>query len=719
MARQSEQRSSDRTTRRRIRRAVVGALALVALVMVAVGLDRLAPPDLGRLAPTVAVTDRNGTVLRAFLSPDETWRLPTVPTDVDPLYLAMLMAYEDARFRWHPGVDPLAVLRAAGQAVVHGEVVSGASTLTMQAARLLEPRPRTLPSKLIEMARALQLTARLGRDGVLEAYLTLAPFGGNIEGVRAAALAWWGKEPRHLTPGQAALLVALPQNPNGLRPDRHPDAARAARSKVLGRMVAAGLLTATQATEAEAEPLPTERRPMPRLAAHAARMLVDARADGAPPVILTSLDARLQAQVESLVAAHAESLGEAVSVAVLIVEADSGLARAWVGSPDLLDTRRLGAIDMVRVARSPGSALKPLIYGMAFEDGLLHPLTTIDDRPTAFGQGYAPGNFGFAHHGQVTAAEALRRSLNVPAVAVLDRVGPLRFAARLAAAGVEPRRRGGLGRPGLPLALGGLGVTLEELVGLYATIGGDGRRRVVRLQPDPADPSDEAPPRILSEAAAWQIRSILAEAPPAAGFAPDDAVLGGRRVAFKTGTSYGYRDAWAIGLDGAHVVGVWAGRADGTSTPGLIGRESAAPLMRRVFDLLPMPDRAVPGPRPEGLLAARTTTDLPPPLQRLRVAEAGLASVRPSVRSDGPAAEPLRLSFPPDGAVLDWAQASLGLVLSADGGRRPYAWLVNGRPLETMPWHRGAQWQPGGRGAARVTVIDADGQAASAEIWLD
>lgn len=717
MARQCEQRSSGRTTRRWPRRAVVVALVLAALAIVGVSLDRLAPPNLARLAPTVAVTDRDGTVLRAFLSPDQTWRLPTTPADVDPLYLAMLMAYEDARFRWHPGVDPLAVLRAAGQAVVHGAVVSGASTLTMQAARLLEPRPRTLPSKLIEMARALQLTARLGREGVLGVYLTLAPFGGNIEGVRAASLAWWGKEPRHLTPGQAALLVALPQNPNGLRPDRYPDAARAARSKVLGRMVAAGLLTATQAAEAEAEPLPTDRRPMPRLAAHAARMLVDARDDGAPPVIATSLDARLQAQAESLVAAHAESLGETVSVAALIVDADSGLARAWVGSPDLLDTRRLGAIDMVRAPRSPGSALKPLIYGMAFEDGLLHPLTTIDDRPTAFGQGYTPGNFGFAHHGQVTAAEALRRSLNVPAVAVLDRVGPLRFAARLAAAGVEPRRRGGLGRPGLPLALGGLGVTLEELVGLYATIAGDGRRRVVGLQPDPG--ALTPPPQILSAAAAWQIRSILAEAPPATGFAPDDAVLGGRRVAFKTGTSYGYRDAWAIGLDGAHVVGVWAGRADGTSTPGLIGRDSAAPLMRRLFDLLPMPDHAVPGPRPEGLLAVRATTDLPPPLQRLRVAEAGLASVTSGVRSDGPAVEPLRLSFPPDGAILDWAQASLGLVLSADGGRRPYAWLVNGRPLETMPWHRGAQWQPGGRGAARVTVIDADGQAASAEIWLD
>jgi penicillin-binding protein 1C len=679
-------------------------------------------------------------------------------------------------------VDPLAVARAAAQAVWHGEVVSGASTLTMQAARLLEPRPRTLPSKLIEMARALQLTAHLGRDGVLDAYLTLAPFGGNIEGVRAAALAWWGKEPRRLTPGQAALLVALPQNPTSWRPDRHPEAARAARAKVLRRMVGAGVLTALQAREAEAEPLPEVRQPMPLLAAHVARRLAEEQDPTDPPVIPTTLDAALQARVEALVRAHADSLGARVSVAALVVEAGTGEARAWVGSPGLLDTARRGAIDMTRAPRSPGSALKPLIYGMAFEDGLLHPLTEIDDRPMAFGGGYAPENFGFAHHGRVTAAEALRRSLNVPAVAVLDRVGPMRFAARLTEAGVTPRRRGGLGRPGLPLALGGLGVTLEELVGLYATIAVGGERRVVRVQPIPnpsqnarsvgldADrdtpllppegggwegrdaaggtvaasastpqaffstppqpspiqgresgrlspslpgvPVSDPPTRILSETAAWQLRSILAEAPPAAGFAPDDATRGGRTVAFKTGTSYGFRDAWAIGMDGDHVVGVWVGRADGTPVPGIIGRETAAPLMRALFDLLAPPRRPLPGPRPAGVLDVARGADLPPPLRRLTAPDAGRRLAATGT------ADPLRLRFPPDGATLDWDQAALGLVLEADGGRRPYAWLVNGRPLETAPWHRGAQWRPDGRGLARVTVVDAAGRSAGAQIWL-
>jgi len=698
-------------------RAAAKPVALAACVLVVAGvagalaLDRLHPPDLRRLAPTVTVTARDGQVLRGFLSPDETWRLPTTRADVDPLYLATLMAYEDKRFPWHPGVDPLAVVRATAQAAWHGEVVSGASTLSMQAARLLEPRPRTLSSKLIEMARALQLTAHLGRDGVLNAYLTLAPFGGNIEGVRAAALAWWGKEPRRLTPGQAALLVALPQNPTAWRPDRHPQAARAARSKVLRRMVGAGVLTAAQAREAEAEPLPDVRQPMPLLAAHVARRLAAARDPADPPVIPTTLDAALQARVESLVRAHADSLGDRVSVAALVVEAPTGAARAWVGSPGLLDTQRRGAIDMTQAPRSPGSALKPLIYGMAFEDGLLHPLTEIDDRPMRFGGGYTPENFGFAHHGRVTAAEALRRSLNVPAVAVLDRVGPMRFAARLTEAGVTPRRRGGLGTPGLPLALGGLGVTLEELVGLYATMAAGGERRTVRVQPTPPDTDD--PVRILSEAAAWQVRAILAEAPPAAGFAPDDATRGGRAVAFKTGTSYGFRDAWAIGLDGDHVIGVWVGRADGTPIPGHIGRDTAAPLMRALFDLLPSPRHPVPGPPPPGLLAVASPADLPPPLRRLTAPDAGRRLTGP-----GTGADPLRLRFPPDGATLDWDQAALGLVLEADGGRRPYAWLVNGRPLETAPWHRGAQWRPDGRGQARVTVVDAAGRSAAAEIWL-
>ncbi|MQX36489.1 penicillin-binding protein 1C [Roseospira navarrensis] len=687
---------------------------MAAALVAAPVLDRAFPPDLSRLAPALTVTARDGAVLRAFLSPDETWRLPTTRADVDPLYLRMLMAYEDARFGWHPGVDPLAVIRATGQAVVHGRVVSGASTLTMQAARLLEPRPRTLPSKLVEMARALQLTAHLGRDGVLDAYLTLAPFGGNIEGVRAAALAWWGKAPRRLTPGQAALLVALPQDPNGLRPDRHPEAARAARAKVLWRMVEAGVLTARQAREAEAEPLPTLRRPLPLLAPHLARHLIAARAPDDPPAVRTTLDAALQARAETLVRAHAAALGPRLSIAALAVEAETGAVRAWVGSPDLLDTARLGAIDMVRAVRSPGSALKPLIYGMAFEDGVLHPLTTIDDRPVRFGDGYAPGNFGFAHYGRVTAAEALRWSLNVPAVAVLDRVGPLRFAARLATAGVTPRRQGGLGRPGLPLALGGLGVTLEELVGLYAALATDGRRRVVHAVPGAGGTEADEAARVLSPAAAWQVRSVLADAPPATGFAPDAATRGGRTVAFKTGTSYGFRDAWAVGLDGGHIIGVWVGRADGTPVPGHIGRDTAAPLMRALFDLLPLPPHPVPGPPPADLPAVMRTADLPPPLRRLALPDAGGGQ---SVASG--TADPLRLRFPPDGATLDWDQAALGLALEAAGGDRPYAWLVNGRPLDTAPWHRGAQWRPDGRGRARITVIDRDGRSVSAEIWLD
>ncbi|KAA5604824.1 penicillin-binding protein 1C [Roseospira marina] len=689
----------------------MGLLVGVAVALGALALDRAAPPDLTRLAPTITVTDRTGVVLRAFLSPDETWRLPTTRDDVDPLYIRMLMAFEDARFPWHPGVDPLAVLRATGQAVVNGQVVSGASTLTMQTARLLEPRPRTLPSKLIEMARALQLTAHLGREGVLNAYLTLAPFGGNIEGVRAATLAWWGKEPARLTPGQAALLVALPQNPNGLRPDRHPEAARAARAKVLARMVTAGVLTPAQARDAREEPLPDVRRPMPRLAPHLARHVVTAADMSGDSAYPTTLDAALQARVERLVAAHAAGLGPRLSVAALVVEAETGAARAWVGSPDLLDTERLGAIDMVRAVRSPGSALKPLIYGMAFEDGRLHPLTEIDDRPTIFGDGYAPGNFGFAHYGRVTAADALRQSLNVPAVAVLDRVGPLRFASRLATAGVTPRRRGGLRRPGLPLALGGLGVTLEELVGLYAALATDGRAHAVHVSPE-APPTPEA--RVLSAAAAWQVRAILAEAPPAAGFAPDDATRGGRRVAFKTGTSYGFRDAWAIGMDGDHVIGVWVGRADGTPVPGHIGRDTAAPLMRALFNLLPNPRHPVPGPRPPDLPVVARTADLPPPLRRLEGPD-GPGRTAPEAP---PGASPLRLRFPTNGATLDWSQAALGLVLEAAGGRRPYAWLVDGRPLDTAPWHRGAQWQPTGRGQARITVVDDTGRAASATIWL-
>src|SRR5271166_6518752 len=339
----------------------------------------LGPLDLAasREGSTVVV-DRDGRLLRPFTLPDGRWRLPATTHDVDPRYVAMLVAYEDGRFYQHRGVDARALLRASAQWLVRGHVVSGGSTLTMQVARLIEPRSeRTLAAKLRQIARALQIERQIGKPGVLDRYLTVAPFGGNLEGVRAASLAYFGKEPMKLTIGEAALLVALPQSPEARRPDRFPEAARAARDRVLDRVAERGIISADDAAAAKREPVPHARMSFPALAAHAAEEAV--AADGHAKVIRLSIDARLQAKLEALAKESVTRLGAKLSAAIVVVDNRSGEIRARIGAADPDDASRDGAIDMSRAPRSPGSALKPFIYALAFEEGLAHPETVLFD----------------------------------------------------------------------------------------------------------------------------------------------------------------------------------------------------------------------------------------------------------------------------------------------------------------------------------------------------
>jgi penicillin-binding protein 1C len=665
------------------------ALAVLVLVGLALALDRALPPDLARHEDrSLGVLDREGRLLRAFTTSDDAWRFRVGPEDVDPLYLAMLLAYEDKRFASHPGVDLLAVGRALLQWGRAGRPVSGASTITMQAARLLEPRPRTLRSKLIEMVRALQLERRLEKNQVLGIYLTLAPMGGNLEGVRAASLAYLGKEPRHLSPAEAALLVALPQSPSRLRPDRAPEAARAARDKVLARAVEAGVLDQIAAGEAMEAPVPVARRPLPFLAPHLADRLRGAED------VATTLDARLQERLEALVARETRRLGPRTSAAVLVIERGGGEVRAHVGSAGYFEDHRHGMVDMTRAVRSPGSALKPLIYGIAFGRDLAHPETVIRDLPRRWGD-WAPVNFDSRFQGEITLREALQRSQNLPAVALLERIGPVAFDRVLRGAGVRLRLDPAVVRPTLPIALGGVGVTLEQLAVLYGAIADGGRVRPLRVQPGPAD---EALP-LMPEAAAWHVADVLAGALPPRGFA--EPTTAGRAVAYKTGTSYGFRDAWSIGFDGDHLIAVWVGRPDGEPCPGCIGQEAAAPLMFRALDLLPRSHRTPAGPRPAGVLEGPTAA-LPP----------GLRHFEPRRQRQGPS-----IAFPADGATLLMRDRA-SLPLRVEGGTRPFRWLVDGRPLGGPDWRREALWQPDGPGFAALQVIDADGRSATAEIAL-
>ena len=687
--------------------AARGLLAVIALTLLAalsleLAIRRLEPLPMGRAETTsVTVLDRDGVLLRAYTTADEHWRLPIAVADVDPLYLRMLIAFEDRRFYMHPGVDPVATLRAVAQVARHGRIVSGSSTLTMQVARLLDGvHARDASGKFKQMLRALQIERRFSKAEVLRLYLQLAPFGGNLEGVRAASLAYFGKEPRRLSPAEAALLVAIPQAPESRKPDKSPHAARVARDRVLARALAAGVIKPEDLSLARHEPVPTLRRDFSKLAPH----LSDAEreADPARHIHRLTLDAGLQAKLETIARDHANALGQGVSAAIVAVDHASGEILAEVGSPGLLDDSRAGAVNMARAVRSPGSTLKPLIYGLAFEAGLAHPNTLIEDRPTRFGT-YVPKNFDRDWHGTVTIREALAQSLNIPAVSLLEAVGPQKFFGRMQQAGLEPQLPKDA-EPTLAIALGGLGLRLVDLAQLYAGLarGGDVvalRHRQLEMTQLP----ERSRQRLLSPVAAWYIADILRNAP-----APAHAKTG--QIAFKTRTSYGARDAWAAGFDGRHTIAVWVGRADGAAVPGLAGRASAAPLLFDAFQRIAAQRTPLP-PAPRDTLKANGA-DLPPPLRRfnpsLEAAEVTSVAYR---------TPPLRIAFPPDRAELD-VDASDGVVVKAEGGVMPLTWLVDGAPVQSESQRRELTLPGKRQGFVKVSVIDATGRTDRVTIRL-
>jgi penicillin-binding protein 1C len=648
-------------------------------------------------ATSVEVLDREGALLRAYTVADGRWRLAVAPGEVDPVYLRMLLAYEDRRFRDHPGIDARALLRAAWQAARAGRVVSGGSTLTMQVARLVEDGGTgRWAGKLRQLRLALALERRLTKDEILGLYLNRAPFGGNLEGVRAAARAWFGKEPRRLTPAEAALLVALPQSPEARRPDRDPAAARAARDRVLARMVAAGVLPAAEAEAAAREAVPVARRDFPALAAH----LAD-RARAAAPgqgVLRLTVDGALQARLEALAAAAVRGRGGRLSAAILVLDHRTGEVLASVGSAGYTDAGREGYVDMTQAVRSPGSTLKPLVYGLAFDEGLAQPETLIEDRPAAFGR-YRPQNFDGGFRGTVTVRQALQLSLNVPVVALTEALGPERLIAHMRRAGAAPALPGdgtaGGGAPGLAVALGGVGVTLEDLARLYAALARGGVPVGLKWSLDAAAAAPASAP-VLSPEAAWQVADILAGVPPPAG-------RPAWRLPYKTGTSYGHRDAWAVGFDGRHVVAVWLGRPDGTPVPGAFGAEVAAPVLFDAFRRLKPAPAPLPPPPPATLIAA--TGALPAPLQRFRGREALFAA---------PEAAP-RVAFPPDGAEVETGGV---LVLKVERGTPPFTWLADGRPVAVASHERQEVVEGVGPGFVTLSVIDAEGRSAGATVRL-
>jgi len=548
-------------------------LLVIALLWLA---DRIWPLPLPKDDLARVVLAEDGTPLWRFADANGVWRYPVQTREVSPYYLDALLTYEDRWFYQHPGVNPLALVRATWQNLTGARVVSGGSTLSMQVARLLDPHSRTFHGKLRQLWRTAQLEWHLSKEEILNLYLNRAPFGGTLQGVAAASWAYLGNSPSQLTRAEAALLAVLPQAPSRLRPDRHPQRAQDARDKVLRRLAEFQVWPQAAVDEALEEPLLLAPRLEPSLAPLLARRL---NRPDSPSLIRTTLDATLQRRLEDLLLGWRARLPEHTSAAILVVEEETMAVRAYLGSVDINDAKRFGHVDMISALRSPGSTLKPFLYGMALDDGLIHSESLLQDVPRRYGD-YRPGNFSMGFTGAVPASTALSSSLNLPAVQLLEAYGPKRFAAEMRIGGV-PLALPALAEPNLALILGGAGSRLEDLVSGYSAFARDGKSATLRLQPD--DTLRERP--LLSPGSAWIVRRILSgQARPDRD--PRAELVQRPVLAWKTGTSYGFRDAWAIGVGPRYLIGVWIGRPDGTPVPGQFGLASAAPLMLQVHDVL-------------------------------------------------------------------------------------------------------------------------------------
>ncbi|EKN5085208.1 penicillin-binding protein 1C, partial [Yersinia enterocolitica] len=550
-------------------RRKIWVLALIVVLFPAILwlADKRWPLPLTEVQVARVVVAEDGTPLWRFADADGVWRYPVTLQEVSPYYLQALLTFEDRWFYSHPGVNPLALARAAWQDLRAGKILSGGSTLSMQVARLIDPHPRTLAGKLRQVWRTAQLEWHFSKDKILEIYLNRAPFGGTLQGIGAASWTYLGKPPSQLTPAEAALLAALPQAPSRLRPDRYPLRAKAARDKVLSRLADYQVWSSEQVADIKQEDIWLAPRQVPQLAPLLARRLT---AGNQREVINTTVDAGLQRQLEDMAAGWRHQLPEKTSLGLLVVDHTTMNVRAYLGSVDFQDDRRFGHVDMVSAWRSPGSTLKPFLYAMALDDGLIHAESLLQDVPRRFGD-YRPGNFDTGFHGPVSASEALVRSLNLPAVQLLEAYGPKRFTANL--------RNGGLdlrfplhSEPSLAVILGGTGSRLDQLVAAYSAFPRGGMAATLRFEPQ----QQIQERRLFSPGAAWITRRIMAgEARPL----PDDILPTTVPLAWKTGTSYGYRDAWAIGINARYTIGVWVGRPDGTPVAGQFGYATAIPIL--------------------------------------------------------------------------------------------------------------------------------------------
>jgi len=663
-------------------------LSLIALALFVLLMNQLYPLTLTPARQTSrTITDHQGQWLYATTNPTQKWRFPVEINRLDPLYLQMLLRFEDKRFWRHYGLDPLAMGRAIWQLIKQGRITSGGSTITMQLARLLEPKPRTIRSKIIEILRAFQLESTYTKEEILQAYLTLAPYGGNVEGVVGASMRYFGKPPYVLSISEAATLVSLPQSPEHNRPDRHPEQSKNARDKVLKIAKEAGLLSSSLYAKAADTPIAAQRFPFPRYAPHLSQKLLR-KSD--KMVIQTTLDTTLQQQLEQWAAQQGSRLSKGTTLASLVIQNHTASILAYLGSHDMFSPKVAGFVDMIPVPRSPGSTLKPFIYGLGFEKHLIHPNTLIIDKETRFGD-YLPHNYSREYTGEVSLAYALQHSLNIPAVKVLQKLGAQVFVERITTLTGKiqiPKKQATL-----PIALGGMGVSLWQIAQLYTALANGGSAPQLHYLPRETNPTTSL--SLLDRQASQMTTAILRTITPPKGHRNS-----AYKIAYKTGTSYGYRDLWTAAYTPEYTVVVWVGRPDNTPQLKQSGREVAAPMAFEIMEMIqalyPMKnwqwDSHYLGNKvPKGLKYFDTR----------------------SQKTD----TPLRFLYPKEGSRYRSAGCHDVIVkISLIQGKAPYYWYIDGTPTKIAGSHIDL---PFGQGAHTIAVIDAAGDTITRDIWVD
>ncbi len=660
-------------------------LALLSFFIFVIASDIFYPVSIYKTKDTSKIVyDSSKNWLYTTTNQSQKWRFKPEFKRIDPLYIKMLVNFEDKRFNSHFGVDVAALFRASYQLATRGHIVSGGSTLTMQVARLLEPKRRTFSSKIVEIIRALQLEHHYTKRQILNIYLTLAPYGGNVEGIEAASWYYFGKHPYALSASEAAMLVALPKNPEAYRPDKHPKRAKMARDRVLKKAYDAGILSDYIYKQALKEPIATKLYKFPRYAPHLALKLLQ---NSSKAKIYTTIDGTLQKQLELWAKERGKSLPNGASMAMLIVENSSSKVRAYLGSYNMFNREISGYIDMTDAIRSPGSALKPFIYALGFEQHIIHPQTIILDKEVSFGN-YHPHNYSRKFHGQVTISEALKNSLNIPAVKVLYRVGAGRFIDRLQK--VVGKVHIPKNSATLPIALGGLGISLKQLTQGYVTLANAGSSKSLAI----LEGEKQHKLNFVDAKSAKTVTAILRQLPP-----PENYRDRADKIAYKTGTSYGYRDFWSMGYSKNYTIGVWVGKANNQPVVKLSAREIATPIMFEAFSL----------------------TDAIKGLKQWSWSSNFIKNQAPKVLKyfdkELKSQDKLKFLYPKKGARYQSASChKVTVKVAIDNGKEPYYFYVDNKPKDIESKRVDIKLGVGGH---TISVLDSSGESITRNIWVD